>query len=103
MTSQPSFESRNKGTRSSLLGSNGCSPLLSLWHKGWSCCCGLIGVPKTVLNLPIRLEFRAQVESDLINLLAELPDAPSLHTQLLVFRQEWSELQQDLLTKVKQL
>lgn len=43
------------------------------------------------------------MESDLITLLVELPDAPSLHTQLLVFRQEWSELHQDLLTKVNQL
>ena len=34
--------------------------------------------------------------------MAELPDAASLHTQLLVYRQEWSELQQDLLAQVNQ-
>ena len=40
------------------------------------------------------------MEDELIALLTGLPDATSLHTQLLVFRQEWSELQQDLLTQV---
>lgn len=35
-------------------------------------------------------------------MLAGLPDAASTHTQLLVYRQEWSELQRDLLAKVDQ-
>ena len=48
------------------------------------------------------VEFRSQVESEIIALLAELPDAASLHTQLLVYRQEWSELQQDLQAQVNQ-
>lgn len=42
------------------------------------------------------------MEGGLAALLAELPDAASLHTQLLVYRQEWSELQQDLLAQVNQ-
>ncbi|KAL3132532.1 hypothetical protein ABBQ32_009074 [Trebouxia sp. C0010 RCD-2024] len=45
----------------------------------------------------------SQVEGALVALLADLPDATSLHTQLLVYRQEWSELQRDLLAKAGQM
>lgn len=43
------------------------------------------------------------MEGSLICLLAGLPHAASVHIQLLVHRQEWSELQQDLLAKVNQM
>ena len=51
-------------------------------------------------SLLVECAFRSQAEGELLSLLTEVPDLAGLHTQLLVHRQEWSELQLDLLAKV---